>query len=266
MGHSFDIEIAQKVGINAAIIYKHIQFWCAKNKANDKHFYDGYYWTYNSTKAFTELFPYLTEKQISYAINKLVDAKLIGKAKYNKQNYDQTLWYTDFTKLSNQDDKIVEPIPYNKQHIVNNKDISKDISGDTENFQFGKSSSKQKKHNNSDEYENAILLVQNYTDNLELISKLKEFVSGIKELKGKQRYKFYSSTIKNYLDELTETFGSDENEKIESVKLSIRYNYTTKVMKPYSNKKDFSVHNDIERIGSYDDYENYNHTKSERSF
>lgn len=232
MEHSFDIEIAQKVGVNAAILYKHIQYWCAKNKANDKHFHDGYYWTYNSTKAFSELFPYMTERQIRTALEKLINENLIKKAKYNTQNYDQTLWYTDLTKMSNQDDSNVKPIPYNKQHIVN-KDISKDISGDSaDNFVFGKKVPKQRKITNTSEYESALLLADNYSNNKELVSELHKLIDMKHEMCGKQRYKFWCSTIQNYLDELDKQFGADDKQKIEAVKLSIRYNATMKVMVP----------------------------------
>ena len=34
--HSFDPEIAKKVGVNAAVIYQNIIFWTEKNAANKK--------------------------------------------------------------------------------------------------------------------------------------------------------------------------------------------------------------------------------------
>ena len=265
MEHSFDVEIAQKVGINAAIIYKHIQFWCAKNKANDKHFYDGYYWTYNSTKAFAELFPYLANKEvrqaISYAINKLVEANLIAKAKYNKQNYDQTLWYTDFTILSNQDDKLVKPIPYNKQQIVNNNDISKDISSEQPSeFQFGKS--KPKKPNL---YQNCIALINDFTDIESIHTLLVQYLDlcmELKYIKGKNQWK----GMLNTLDKVQVKCHPHTYEEI--IQNSIDHAWKTfyPINDNISNKKDFSVKRDIEKIGSYDDYDKYDHTKSERSF
>ena len=55
MEHSFDVMLAQKYGVNAAVLLKHFEFWIAKNKANGKNYFDGKYWTYNSRKAFAEL-------------------------------------------------------------------------------------------------------------------------------------------------------------------------------------------------------------------
>lgn len=125
MEHHFDIEIAAEYGVHAAILLNHIHYWIKENQANERNFYDGEYWTYNSKKAFAELFPYMTERQIDYAIKKLIDGGLIKTGNYNKKKFDQTLWYAltekgksilhfcdiHSTKLSNAIDKIVEPIP-----------------------------------------------------------------------------------------------------------------------------------------------------------
>lgn len=91
--HNFQPDIAKRVGINAAVIYQNILWWAERNAANDKHFYDGYWWTYNSIAAFEELFPYLTGKQIRTALAKLVDEKLLIAGCYNKSQYDRTKWY-----------------------------------------------------------------------------------------------------------------------------------------------------------------------------
>lgn len=94
MQHSFDVEIAKEYGILEAILIQHIYFWIEKNKANRKHLYDGKYWTYNSRKAFSELFPYASEKQIRRVLESLVKKKLLITGNYNKQWSDRTLWYT----------------------------------------------------------------------------------------------------------------------------------------------------------------------------
>lgn len=93
MEHSFDVEVAEKFGVNAAILFKNIAFWCSKNKANDKNFYDGAYWTYNSVAAFKELFPYLSEKQIRTALKKLEEGEAIKTGNYNTDQRDRTTWY-----------------------------------------------------------------------------------------------------------------------------------------------------------------------------
>lgn len=134
MEHSFDINVAKKIGIVEAILLKHIYFWVQKNKANGADEVEGHYWTYATRKAFTEIFPYLSERQIKYALDKLERLGYILTANHNASKYDRTLWYTitesgfailqncqmEVTKLSNGSDEIVTPIP----------DINADINAD----------------------------------------------------------------------------------------------------------------------------------------
>jgi len=113
MNHSFNIEIAKKVGVNAAIIYENIIFWCIKNKANDKNKHDGKYWTYNSVRAWREIFPYMSDSQIKTALKKLKDALLIEVGEHNSIPYDRTRWYSpiDLSEIANGEDENRQPIP-----------------------------------------------------------------------------------------------------------------------------------------------------------
>lgn len=93
MEHSFDIDIATEYGIECAILLKNIYYWVEKNRANEKHFHNGNYWTYNSIKAFAELFPYISEKKVRTALKKLESSGLVITGNYNKLAYDRTTWY-----------------------------------------------------------------------------------------------------------------------------------------------------------------------------
>jgi hypothetical protein len=92
--HSFDPDIAKQVGINAAILYHNIGYWCAKNAANGRHIHEGRAWTYNSNAAFEALFTYLSGKQIRTALDKLEQAGLIKISQFNKAGYDRTRWFS----------------------------------------------------------------------------------------------------------------------------------------------------------------------------
>lgn len=93
MEHSFDIKLAEKYGVFEAIILKHLGYWLMKNKANEKNCIDGRYWTYNTVKAFTSFFSYMTPKQIRRVIDHLKEEELVVTACYNKDSRDRTLWY-----------------------------------------------------------------------------------------------------------------------------------------------------------------------------
>ena len=135
MQHSFDIDIAKEYGILEAILLNHLQFWIEKNQANETNFYDGEYWTFNSTRAFNELFPYVSERQIKIALKNLRDKEIIKVGNYNTVAYDRTLWYSftekgksivqkcpmDSTKMSNGKSENVQPIPNINTNIKPNK-------------------------------------------------------------------------------------------------------------------------------------------------
>lgn len=91
--HHFDTRVAEKVGLNAAVIAYSIQYWCTHKEANQKDIHDGKAWVYNSMKAWSELLPYLSEKQIRTALKKLEDAGIIQVRNLNEKQYDQTRWY-----------------------------------------------------------------------------------------------------------------------------------------------------------------------------
>ena len=91
--HRFNPEIAVRFGIIAAIIIHHLWFWTIQNIKNRKNYYDGAYWTYDSIRTMTEHFPYLTEKQVRSAMDKLVTNGIVQTGNYNKTKYDRTLWY-----------------------------------------------------------------------------------------------------------------------------------------------------------------------------
>ena len=98
MQHRFDTEIAKQYDIVTAILLDNFYFWIKQNEVNERNFKDGRYWTYNSKKAIAEWFPYLNERQLDYALKKMVEQGLIIKGNYNENKYDRTLWYaiTDF--------------------------------------------------------------------------------------------------------------------------------------------------------------------------
>ena len=144
MNHSFSVEIATKYGMLEAILLEHLNFWIAKNKANETNFYDGLYWTYSSTKALSQLFPYVSQKSISRALHHLKDEGLIAFGNYNKSSYDRTMWYAltekgdlvisggdlhlsegnmENPEKENQNSENVQPIPDISTYISTDKSI-----------------------------------------------------------------------------------------------------------------------------------------------
>lgn len=100
MTYHFDGQIAAMYGVDEAVFIAMLEFWIAKNEANDRHFHDGRYWTYNSIRAMEKLFPWWSRRQIERIVKKLKEAGVVLTANYNRDSHDRTLFYTlDESKL-----------------------------------------------------------------------------------------------------------------------------------------------------------------------
>lgn len=130
--HSFNTGDAKEYGIGSAVLLYNIRYWLRKNRANEQHIHDGRVWTYNSRKAFAELFPYLSESQIYRRLSKLEDAGVLIKDNFNDHAYDRTSWYSlnekEFiiarsdsnhcTKSHNPENETAQPIPDNNPNVT----------------------------------------------------------------------------------------------------------------------------------------------------
>jgi hypothetical protein len=135
MNHSFNVDIAKKYGVECAIILENMQWWIAKNKANRKHFYKGRYWTYNSAKSFSELFPYWSKHQIGRFLRRLEHEGLVVSGNFNKAGYDHTKWYSvndslilqicniECAELQHRMYENAQPIPYINTDINTDNNI-----------------------------------------------------------------------------------------------------------------------------------------------
>ena len=232
MQHSFNIELAKEYGILEAIIINNLFFWIEKNKANNVSYYDGTYWTYNSVKALNELFPYASERKISYALKHLEEEGIIKTGNYNKLAYDRTLWYAftekgisilqkccfHFTKSTNGFYKSDEPIP----------DINTDINTDNNN----NSSSIEKRDTIYDFLEqnfgrtlNGIELemIREWDDNELTRYAIKQAV-----LNGKYNVKYINTILVNYRNNsITTVQQAQEEEKMFKSKKEIKKSRTS---------------------------------------
>ena len=213
MEHSFNIELAKEYGILEAILLKNIWFWIEKNRANEKNFYDGTYWTYNSTRAFNELFPYASESSIKRALKSLQEKGIIKTGNYNKSSYDRTLWYAftdlgksivsnrqmDMNKSSNENEQNGLTIP-----DINTDDKTKDI----------KTNKKEKKETEFDS-----IINENFTDK-ELKQTIYEFIKMRKAIKKPLTTRGLELMI-NKLKKIT----SNINEQIQILNNSIMNNW-----------------------------------------
>lgn len=256
MEHHFNVEIAKEYGILEAIILNNFQHWIEKNRANGKNFHDGHYWTYNSAKAFSELFPYASQKQIRKALQNLIAEGIIQTGNYNKNPYDRTLWYSftekgdsifqmgkiDVPKRENGNDLEGQPIPDNKpdNNKPNNKlkESKKEESNNTQNQQVEMSEELKQMQNEIEQLkaENEKLKtkkakqkkqvksydeqIAEYTGNAELQEALKAFV----QMRAFIKKPLTEYGLKLLLSKLSK-IGKTDAEKIAIVNRSVEHNW-----------------------------------------
>lgn len=92
--YHFSAELAQKYGLDEAILLHNLAYWIRKNALDGRNIYDGQVWTFSSLEAFTEWFPFWSVKQIRRILTSLENQALIQKGNYNKRATDRTTWYT----------------------------------------------------------------------------------------------------------------------------------------------------------------------------
>ena len=90
----FNIELAQKYGVDTAIIIHHISYWCFKNKAENRNYEAGTWWTYNSVQGLQKMLPFWTRDQLRRRLEKTIEIEVLVRGNFNAMGYDRTAWYS----------------------------------------------------------------------------------------------------------------------------------------------------------------------------
>lgn len=181
MEHHFDVDHAVEFGIEEAIVIYNFRFWLLQNKANHRNIkkieIDGKkverYFTYNSAKALSELFPYLNPKQIYRVMESLEKQGVLIKKYFNSNTYNRTSWYC--FKDENRFLKVGNAIPENGKSISRKQEMEIPKSGnhDTDNKPDIKPDNKNK--------EQKVLLSLEEENSLSLMNLKTKFIETLKE-------------------------------------------------------------------------------------
>ena len=90
---SFNIEAARRFGVDGAILLQGMAAWISKNRANERHFHDGRWWTYNSQDALVKLFPFWSRRQIQRIVKALNTEGALLLGNYSDGSFHNTTWY-----------------------------------------------------------------------------------------------------------------------------------------------------------------------------
>jgi hypothetical protein len=108
--HGFYVEDAVRYGLKSAILLRSILLWIRFNRSDGRNFHDGRTWTYNTEKTLRGMFPYMSGRTITRALDSLVKKGVLVKGRFNKHKYDRTTWYA----LKNEGDFIESDRPFVK--------------------------------------------------------------------------------------------------------------------------------------------------------
>ena len=96
---AFDERYAKECGgSDPAVFINRLIYWLRENRANNRHFHDGHWWSYNTYEELSDIFTWLNEQQIRRMIKKLETDKVILVGHYAKNGNpnsppSRTNWY-----------------------------------------------------------------------------------------------------------------------------------------------------------------------------
>lgn len=91
--------IALRYGLEEAIFLDSLMFWYKENRANQRNYQDGRWWTYNSISALSQMFPWWSVKQLRRITERCREKGAVLAENFNEDRKDRTLWYTPSDEL-----------------------------------------------------------------------------------------------------------------------------------------------------------------------
>lgn len=98
MIHYFHSNIAQRYGVNAAVLAGFIRDCIEEKSTRKPQLHEGRVWFRCSVQMLTGFFPYLSYDEIRYALKRLVKGRVLIKGRFNESRFDRTNWYA-FTEF-----------------------------------------------------------------------------------------------------------------------------------------------------------------------
>ena len=89
----FDVDVAEKIGLNEAILLNYFAYWCWKNKQDGKCNQDGKTWMYVTLAELYKMFPFFGERTLQRTIYNLQHEGYII-IQHNAGGMNRTNWYT----------------------------------------------------------------------------------------------------------------------------------------------------------------------------
>ena len=164
----FEYNIAELIGVEAAILFNQIKYWiskCGRTIKNEKG-----KWIYNSLPQWNKQFSYWSMYKLRKTIKLLEDLNLIKSTKANSKKWNHTKWYTinynEYEKLLQHQNRKTNKRSTNKtaickkNHIIFNNDSARS------NHKEPSSYTEYRSTDRSVENQQIIITNNNYTNNI----------------------------------------------------------------------------------------------------
>lgn len=194
--------LAKVIGLNEAIVLQQVHYWLQDKKKNNKDYYNGHYWIYNTYEKWNEQFPFWSVATIRRTIAKLEKKdELLIVGNYNMAGFDKTKWYTinydTLDKLMSAQNEHIVCSNCNNGSAQNEQTNTIDYT-ETTYIDIKESVREKKTKHKYGEYKNVLLtddeykkLAEEYSDISERIERLSEYIAS----KGVS-YKSHYATIR----------------------------------------------------------------------
>ena len=90
MIHSFDSEVAEKLGVNAAIIVANLAYLQANRQAQggEKYYIDGRWWVHHTYESLQKVHPYFSLDQLRRTMKRLMEEGVVVRSQPDSWNRD----------------------------------------------------------------------------------------------------------------------------------------------------------------------------------
>lgn len=109
-------------GVDEALVLQQVHYWVITNQRAQRNERDGFFWTYNTFKAWAEQFAFLwSESTLKRIFARLEKRGLLISGRFNKSNIDRTKWYRvnyeELDRLCQSEPSIVSDWPNGKGQV-----------------------------------------------------------------------------------------------------------------------------------------------------
>ena len=168
------MKIAERYGIEAAILIENLYFWIRRNECNDEYFRDGRFWCYSTFKGFNRYLPYMNPQKIRRELVSLESKGIILTGNYNKSSINHTLWYAFTDNFMNEMECLGYDFSKMKNRIFKNeKSIEDNIIEDNSISHIGLSELNSSKQ----QYESDSLFLEFWSKYKKAVDKKKAFTA-----------------------------------------------------------------------------------------